>query len=521
MRFHRAMLACVTLLLSPYWLASAAAAVVPHALFTDGAVLQCGMPVPVWGTADDGEKVTVKFQGQEKSTTAKDGRWSVTLDKLTAGGPFELSITGSNQVKVKDVMVGEVWIASGQSNMQWSVLLSANAQETIELAANPLIRLFTVPRQARPEPQLQVAAKWEPCDSKTLPEFSAVAYFFGRQLQQMLGVPVGLINTSYGGTPAEAWTSNETLASNAVLKGMVDARDAAIAGYPAVRAQFETQLAEWEKAAKAAEAEGKPAPEKPKAPADPATSPHAPAGLYNAMIHPLLPYAIRGAIWYQGESNAGRAWEYRTLFPAMIGDWRRLWGQGDFPFLFVQLAPFMKITNEPGDSAWAELRDAQRFTALTVPNTAMAVITDLGDENDIHPKQKLPVGQRLALAALVLTYGQDFEYSGPDAAGVDFRHGRAIVSFKHLGGGLTGRDANGNATQELTGFTLAGEDQKFVNASARIEGDTVVVAAPGVAKPVAVRYGWANYPLGNLWNKAGLPASPFRTDDFPLTTAPK
>lgn len=508
---------CLILVATP-----ALAAVAPNPLFTDGAVLQRDMPVPVWGTADDGEKVTVKFRGQEKSTTAKEGRWSVTLDKLEAGGPFELSIAGpNNQVTVKDVLVGEVWVASGQSNMQWSVRLSADPEKTIASAPNPYIRLFTVPRIARPTPQTTVDTKWEPCDSKTIPEFSAVAYFFGLDLQKKLNVPVGLINTSYGGTPAEAWTSNETLAASPILKGLVASRDAAIAAYPAAKAEYEKQLAEWEKAKAAAEGEGKEPPEKPKAPADPSTSSHSAAGLYNAMIHPLLPYAIRGAIWYQGESNAGRAWEYRTLFPTMIADWRRLWGQGDFPFLFVQLAPFMKITHEPGDSAWAELRDAQRFTAISLTNTAMAVITDAGDEADIHPKAKQPVGQRLALAALALAYGQPVEYSGPDAATLEVRGDQAILRFKHLGGGLVGRGTDGKAAGELTGFTLAGGDQKFVNATAKIEGDTVVVTAPEVSHPVAVRYGWANFPLGNLWNQACLPASPFRTDDFPLTTAPK
>ncbi|MBL9122881.1 MAG: sialate O-acetylesterase [Planctomycetaceae bacterium] len=503
------------------WLAVAQAAVEPHPLFTDGAVLQRDMPVPVWGTAQDGEKVTVKFNGQEKSATAKDGRWEVTLDKMSAGGPFELSIAGENQVTVKDVMVGEVWIASGQSNMQWPVSRSAGAEQAIASAGNPYLRLFTVPRQAMPDPQLSVATKWEPCNSQTLPDFSAVAYYFGRDLQKKLGVAVGLINTSYGGTPAEAWTSREGLLASPTLKGMIAARDAAIANFPAAQEQYAKAVAAWEQAAAKAKDAGENAPEKPKPPQDPSTSPHSPSGLYNAMIHPLVPYAFRGAIWYQGESNAGRAYEYRTLFPAMISDWRRIWHKEEFPFLFVQLAPFMKMTNEPGDSAWAELRDAQLHTARTLPNTAMAVITDVGEENDIHPQKKQPVGERLALAALALAYGQPVEYSGPDANGAEFSGAKAVVKFKHVGGGLVGRDAQGNPTPELTGFTLAGDDQKFVNAQAKIEGDTVVVTAAGVTKAAAVRYGWANFPLGNLWNQAGLPASPFRTDDFPLTTAPK
>ena len=521
MHSRRAAIWLVTLAVGVLWTAPAVAAVEPHPLFTDGAVLQRDMSVPVWGTSKEGEKVTVKFNGQEKSTTAKEGRWQVVLDKMPAGGPFELSISGDNQVAIKDVMVGEVWIASGQSNMQWAVSQSAGAQEAIANAANPYIRLFTVPRQATPEPQSTVAAKWEPCNSQTLPGFSAVAYYFGRDVQKKLGVAVGLINTSYGGTPAEAWTSRASLLASPTLKYMVEARDAAIANYPAAKEQYAKALAEWEKAAAKAKDAGEKAPNKPNPPADPSTSPHSPSGLYNAMIHPLLPFAFRGAIWYQGESNAGRAWEYRTLFPAMISDWRQVWHKEDFPFLFVQLAPFMKITKEPGDSAWAELRDAQLFTTRALPNTAMAVITDVGEENDIHPQKKQPVGERLALAALALAYGQSVEYSGPDASGVELKGPQAVVKFKHLGGGLTAKDAQGNPTKELTGFTLAGDDKKFVNATAKIEGDTVVVSAPGVNKAAAVRYGWANFPLGNLWNEAGLPASPFRTDDYPYTTAPK
>jgi sialate O-acetylesterase len=233
------------------------------------------------------------------------------------------------------------------------------------------------------------------------------------------------------------------------------------------------------------------------------------------MIAPLVPYAIRGAIWYQGESNAGRAYEYRTLFPAMIRNWRDAWGQGDFPFLFVQLAPFMKIVTEPGESAWAELREAQLLTTRTVPNTAQAVITDVGDEDDIHPKQKEPVGKRLALAALALAYGRDVVYSGPDYQRMKVEGDRAVLSFKHVGEGLEARGG------PLKGFAIAGTDRKWVNGEAEIQGDRVVVWSPQVKGPVAVRYGWANYPLGNLWNKDGLPASPFRTDDFPLTTEPK
>jgi len=287
-----------------------------------------------------------------------------------------------------------------------------------------------------------------------------------------LGVPVGLISSNYGGTVAEAWTSRESLHAN-----------------PA----FQSFLAN---------------------PVDPANA-NSPTGLYNAMIHPLLPASIRGAIWYQGESNAGRAYEYRTLFPAMIEDWRQAFKQPEMPFFFVQLAPWRAIVAEPGESDWAELREAQLLTSINVPHTGQAVITDLGDVADIHPPQKGPVGERLARAARALVYGEDVEYSGPLYDKLTVSGEKAILSFTHLGGGLMARDG------ALKGFTVCGADRKFYNAEAHIDGDTVIVSSPQVAEPVAVRYGWANYPVVNLFNQAELPASPFRTDDFPITTGPK
>jgi sialate O-acetylesterase len=472
---------------------AATAAVKVHALFSDGAVLQQGMPVPVWGTADEGEKVTVRFQNQEVSATAKkNGRWKVTLEKLTAGGPFEMTIAGTNTIEVKNVLVGEVWIASGQSNMQWPVRLSAHAKETIAEAKNPMIRLFTVAMHPAAKPLHNLHATstvptvWKECDSSTIPNFSAVAYFFGRDLQKDLNVPVGLIHTSWGGTVAEAWASRPTLEANPELKGLVDSH----AKYLEEFAKDTTHDAKK------------------------FGNPNIASVLYNGMIAPLIPYAIRGAIWYQGESNAGRAYQYRTLFPTMIEDWRKNWKQGDFPFLFVQLAPFQKIVKEPEESAWAELREAQLLTTKTLANTAMAVITDVGDPKDIHPQKKAPVGARLALAAEALAYGKKIEYSGPVYESMKVEGNKAILSFSHLGGGLEAKDG------PLEGFTIAGEDHKFHNAEAVIQGHHVVVSSSQVDKPAAVRYGWCNCPVVNLWNKAGLPASPFRTDHFPGVTGP-
>jgi sialate O-acetylesterase len=498
------------------FVASAAeAAVKPHALFTEHMVLQQGRDVFVWGMADPGERVTVRIQNQEVAATAgADGKWQVRLKPLMPGGPFELTIAGTNSITLKDVLVGEVWIASGQSNMQWPVNRSADPEKTIAESAHPQIRLFTVPRIATKDPQDNVDAAWQVCGPDTTPEFSAVAYFFGRALQDKLKVPVGLINTSYGGTPAEAWTTRQKMVATPDLQAMVTADDQAMAAYPEAQKKYEEELKAWEAAAKAAKDAGQKEPAKPQPPVGPG-HPHRPCGLYNAMIHPLLPYAIRGAIWYQGESNAGRAYQYRTLFPAMITSWREAWGQDEFPFLFVQLAPFMKIVDQPGDSAWAELREAQLLTTTNTPNTAMAVITDVGDEADIHPQKKQPVGERLALAARALAYGEKIEHSGPTFDQQKVDGGKIVLSFKHVGDGLEAKDG------ALKGFAIAGSDMVFKNAQAEIQGETVIVSSPEVTQPVAVRYGWANFPLGNLWNKNGLPASPFRTDDFPLTTKPK
>ncbi len=491
-------------------------AVRPAALFSDGAVLQRQRPVPVWGRGSDGEKVTVRFNGQEKSTIVRDGRWMVRLDPMEAGGPFTLTVSGENTVEVRDVLVGEVWVCSGQSNMQWPMSLSDMPEaDAIEKSLDPGMRLFTVPRRAADAPEADVQAAWQPCDPGTVGDFSAVAYFFGRRLRRELDVPVGLISSNYGGTPAEAWTSQPVLRFDPVLRPLLDRHAQAVLQYPSRVEQWRSAMAAKEQEAEKARQEGREAPKAPARPADPRASVQRPCGLYNAMISPLIPFAIRGVIWYQGESNAGEAWLYRRLFPAMIRNWRANWGQGDFPFLFVQLAPYTKIRPEPGESRWAELREAQLLTALTVPNTAMAVITDLGDEDDIHPRRKAPVGERLALAALALAYGRSVEYSGPVYRSMEIEGSRVRLTFDHAADGLV---VQGDS---LTGFTVAGADGRFVNAEARVEGIQVVVWSPQVPNPVAVRFGWADYPVVNLHNRAGLPASPFRTDDFPLVTAPR
>jgi sialate O-acetylesterase len=497
--------------------AAALAEVHPHGLFSDNMVLQQGAPISVWGTAKPGEKVTVKLAQKEASATTDDkGKWSVKLEAMKPGEPLTMTIVGENTITFNNVVIGEVWIASGQSNMQFAVKQAGHSAEEIAAANYPNLRLFSVPRVVASKPQDDVAGKWEICTPETVGDFSAVGYFFGRDLQKALNVPVGIIHASWGGTPAEAWASMRVLEGDPTFKPILDRWAQAIANYrKALDAQVK-DLQKWVADSDAADAAGKPiATPKIQLPPDPRLNPHRPSVLYNAMIHPLLPYAVKGAIWYQGESNAGEAFVYRKLFPAMIRNWRTDWKLGDFPFLFVQLAPFRKTVDQPGESDWAELREAQLLTMLTVPNTAMAVITDVGEENNIHPKAKQPVGARLALAARALGYGEKIEYSGPIYKAMKREGNKIVISFDHLGGGLVAKDG------PLKGFAIAGADKKFVNATAEIVGDTVVVSSPEVAQPVAVRYGWANYPVVNLWNKAGLPASPFRTDDFPMVTGPK
>jgi sialate O-acetylesterase len=468
-------------------------------------VMQQGAIVPVWGWADEGEVVTVSFRNQSHQATAHGGKWMVRLGELKAGGPDVLTVEGKNRLKVKNVLVGEVWICSGQSNMEWPVWRSYQPETALSSSANPQLRFFTVPNTKSDTPMDDVRAQWRECSVYSVADFSAVGYFFGRNLQAALQVPVGLIHTSWGGSPAEVWMSDAALRTS--YSSLFEAHAEAFKRYEAESLQFEQEKQQLER-------EGK-------APTRPAPRvPWKPTELYNGMIRPIIPYAIKGAIWYQGEANAGRAQQYRTLFHDLIRNWRRDWGQGDFTFLLVQLAPWDKnrkrtlaeITAQPGDSDWAELREAQLLSTRVLPNVGMAVITDLGEKDDIHPKRKEPVGARLALAARAIAYGQKVPYSGPVFRELQVKGKQAILSFDHAGDGL---QAQGG---ELQGFAICGPDRKFVWAKAEIQRDKVVVSSPEVDQPLAVRYGWADFPVGNLWNKAGLPASPFRTDSFPLTT---
>lgn len=498
-------------------LVSARAEVRLNPLFSDHLVLQQGREVPVFGTAAPGEQVAV-IVGPRRGSAVADaaGRWMVRLGSLPAGGPLVMTVAGSNTLTVNDVLVGEVWVCGGQSNMQWTLGNAHEAERYINGSADDGLRLLTVRRQATDEPleEAVLDQPWAVCGPESVRNFSAVGYHFGAHLREKLGVPVGLISSNYGGTPAEAWTRQRTIWGEPRLRGAWQRWMELLTVWPETMDRYREALSKWETDAAAARQAGTQVPQRPGLPYGP-THVQRPGGLHNAMIAPLQPYAVAGAIWYQGESNAGRAYEYRTLFPAMIEDWRDGWGQGDFPFLFVQLAPFMAINPEPMTSAWAELREAQLLTTTAIDNTAMAVIIDVGEENDIHPRRKQPVGERLGIAARALAYGERILYRGPTYHHADREGSRMRVHFTSCGNGMEVRG------ESITGFTIAGADQVWHNAVARLAGgDEVLVESPAVPAPMAVRYGWANYPVVNLWNSAGLPASPFRSDDWPGVTGP-
>jgi sialate O-acetylesterase len=418
-----------------------------------------------------------------------------------------MTLAGKNTVKLTDILLGEVWLGSGQSNMQWSVQQSTDAAAEIAAANFPEIRLFSVPLVPSGRPAEDVHAKWVACTPETVKNFSGVLYFFGRELHKALQVPIGLVNTSWGGTRIEPWTPPEGFASQSELQGEVDWIKARQADYQTALDSSLAQYRSWIESAEKAKAAGREIPDPPAAPAHPLNSNGVSTGLYNGMIHPLVPFAIRGAIWYQGEANVGQGMQYNTRMKALIQGWRTAWGQGDFPFLFVQLAPF-----DYGGVATRlpELWEAQAAT-LAFPNTGMAVTTDLvASRKDIHPPNKQDVGKRLALWALANTYHQsDKAYSGPLYESSKAEPNEIRVKFKHADGGLVARDG-----KPLTWFSIAAADKKFFPAEVVIDGESVVVRSPHVANPVAVRFGWHQLADPNLTNKAGLPASPFRTDTW-------
>ena len=622
-----------------------------HRLFTDHVVLQRGVPIPVWGWTTPGATVKVTLNHQSATAQAgTNGKWIARLPAEVAGGPFELEVTGPNAVTVHDVLIGDVWICSGQSNMEMGIQQVNNPDAEIADARRPQIRLFTVPHKTSFHPIETVDSQWLVCSPETVKKdgwggFSAVGYFFGRALQEDLQVPIGLIHTSWGGTIAEAWTSGDRLldmddfadavreirkqdeAANSTVPlpqriqkwwanndpgsqgdtwaipsldtgswksmklpalweeaglpdydgvvwfrkavelpadwdgkaavlhlGPIDDNDTTYIngqqvgstdGYnidrkydvkPSILKAGRNLIAirvldtgggggiygkatdlrlirtdnpstsvdlagDWKYAASASLKKTAPFPDR----LD--NNPNVVTVLYNGMIAPLIPFGIKGAIWYQGESNAGRAAQYRTLLATLIEDWRSRFEVGPFPFFVVQLANFMAAKPEPGESAWAELREAQVFGAARAGNSGVALAIDIGDAQDIHPKNKQEVGRRLALAARAIAYHESIPYSGPVYRELEIKGHRAVVHFDHVHGGLTVHDG-----PKLKGFAIAGADKHFVWADAVVEGDTVVLSAPSIAQPAHVRYDWADNPDGNLYNQAGLPTVPFRTD---------
>ena len=447
------------------------------AIFGNNMVLQQQTANLVWGTAEPGEDITVSIAGQTKTAKADaGGQWSVKLDPLEVGEPLTMTVKGTNELTFENVLVGEVWIGSGQSNMQWSLNNSTEPWNTIREADFPNIRLITVPNVSRTTPQENFNGQWTPCTPQNVPGFSAVLFYFGRKLHQDLNVPVGLIHCSWGGSSCESWMNYDVVAKNPDFAQIIQRRTNREVEQPQGGDNQQTGY------------------------------------LYNGMLHPIIGYGIRGVIWYQGETNAGRAYQYRTLFPAMINNWRDEWkarsGQETLPFYWVQLANFMQTRDNPGDSAWAELREAQSRTR-SLPKSGQAVIIDIGAADDIHPRNKRDVGLRLALLALNNDYGKTQPCESPRFKSVSFDGNKAVLKFDFVYEGLLSNGAS------PTGFSVAGEDQVFHWAAAEIiDEETVVVSSPKVAAPVAVRYGWADNPVVTMYNSARLPMDPFRTDDW-------
>ena len=473
-------------------------------IFGNHMVVQQNMPIRVWGWTTPGQAVTVELGGQSASAKAgDDGRFDATLPELKAGGgPLKLTVKADETVTFDDVLVGEVWICSGQSNMQWSVNASNDSDLEKATAKHPGIRMINFPQIGTQEPILTHDRQWKVCMPETVGEFSGVGYFFARQLHQTIDVPIGMINNAWGGSACEAWINRDVLNADARFKPMMDRWTGMEATYSQLSDKAdlsEDEKKNLENLKRLMSGNARP------------------ANIYNGVLKSHLGYTIRGAIWYQGESNAGRAYQYRDLFPLMISNWRQEWGQGDFPFYWVQLADFRAEKTEPADSDWAELREAQTMTMAALPNTGEAVIIDIGEGKDIHPKNKVDVGRRLARWALANQYNIPVPFHSPQYKSMEKQDGKIVLTFNHVDGGWRPFDV-----AVPVGFTIAGEDKKFVTATAKILPDgRVEVSSPAVANPASVRYAWADNPVCNMFSVAGLPLTPFRTDEWPGITADK
>jgi len=487
------------------------------AIVGDHMVLQQKQANPIWGWDTPGTKVTVSFGGKTQSTTAgRDGKWTVKLPAVPASAtPQTITIAGTSRREIGDVLVGEVWMCSGQSNMGFKLNQDWNGD--IEAAASnlPNLRLISVPQLGTQELQNDFRGEWKASNAQTARNFSAVGFLYGRWIHQIVGVPVGLIDNSWGGSAAEAWIRRTTIDGDPRFKTLManTAKREADLQSEKGKADFERSVATWKEAAAKAKAAKKTAP---RAPQNWLTGNARPGNIFAGVVHPTLGYGIRGVIWYQGESNAGRAYEHAELFPFLIEQWRKEWGQGDFPFYWVQLADFMAEKPAPGDSAWAELRETQTKT-LKVPNTGQAVIIDLGEGKDIHPKNKHDVAARLVRWALVKDYGMTFPYRSPEFKSIALAGNKATITLDCFGSTLRPFDVN-----ELRGFALCGADKVWHWGTGKVVApDKIEVWSDEVAAPVAVRYAWADNPVCNLFSNDGLPVTPFRTDDFDMTTKPK
>ncbi len=491
------------------------------AIVSDHMVLQQKQANRIWGWEEPGTEVTVEFSGQIKKGCADgEGRWSVQLDPVVANArPQELMVSSPGQrLVVKDVLVGEVWMCSGQSNMQMPVAVDWNGDLEAVAAHYPQLRRIWVPQVGTQELQSDFKGQWESAMGATVRPFSAVGYFFGRYLHQTLGVPVGLIDNAWGGSAAEAWIRRSSLEADPRFERLMEITRKTEEYNASEKAQtdFEAAKEKHKGLVEQAKAEGKPIPPPPQGPEDWMKGKGRPGNIFAGVLHPMLGYGIKGVIWYQGESNTGRAWEYRALFPFLIEQWRKEWQQPEMPFYWVQLADYMAESKEPGESNWAELREAQTRT-LALPNTGQAVIIDLGEGKDIHPKNKHDVAARLVRWALAKDYGVRIAHRSPEYKSMEVQGNKVVVTVDCFGSRLRAFDV-----EEARGFALCGEDRVWHWATGRIlGGDKVELSCPEVSKPMAVRYAWANNPVCNLTSMEGLPLTPFRTDEFEMVTQPK
>ena len=503
---------CFILTLFVLYTAAASAGLRLPAIISDNMVLQQNSTVALWGWANPGEKVTVKpswAASAVAATAAPNGKWMLSVKTIKAGGPYSILFTATDTITVKNVLLGEVWLASGQSNMEFFLGKMPNPsytgvidyQKEIAAADYPSIRLIDVANKIADEPQDNFTGRWKLCTPQNADTFSAVAYYFAREIHQATGYPIGIINSTWGGTPAESWTKKSVLQSDAGLNMILERYRQKLDSFPLLQEKYKADLNKWKADSGAAKGPA------PKAPGS-ATNNKSPYVLYNGMIAPIVPYTLKGVIWYQGESNADHAWQYRTLFPAMIDSWRSDWSNKDLPFYFVQISPHR--------SQNPEIREAQLYTYQHVPHTGMAVTIDNGDSMDIHPRNKKLVGERLSRWALYNEYGRkSMVYSSPLYKSYKINGNKITISFDYATGGLEAKEG------ELKEFTIAGSDSNFVPAKAIIRGNTVEVWSDDVKKPQAVRFAWKNVPHPNLYSKAGLPASPFRTDNYTTPTQGK